>query len=480
MSYDFHGAWDTVTSPQAPLYNKERKTTGAPLTDKMVQQVPFGPFGIDNFTIIRGNEVWNDPFDKKAGQPYPHRNVGVPHQKIYTGFSTYGRGWSLKHPITAQNDPAFKYGTPSLCHDPTLASLAPGEKSTFPLPACCPGCNGNGARDVTKERGISTLYDLEESQAGLWNADTAFRKFDEGTVTAYAASGDQFISYDTWETLAMKAVWMRDDWLKGTSRMPGNGRYGGGIIWSIDTDDFNNAMPHHWVIACYLESNYYLSKTPMCQCRFWKTWAKNNLPGAPANIDDQFKICNRTACNADDPLGLLDDGVRRRRTSDAAGAPHSGSSTYIHHDSHSRIEHNRAASEEIQKRRIQKHEREVHHHRQHHLRRRMDYHQKHGTHTTRQHGRRLVPDRRHLTADSVTAPVHECTTQLDDVTVFKPPPFTDNCASDVTLPDTCPAKNGNTMLRPAKKIYNKTTGELIGELRKLRIKLTNRFKNGFC
>jgi hypothetical protein len=197
MSYDFHGAWDTVTSPQAPLYNKERKTTGAPLTDKMVQQVPFGPFGIDNFTIIRGNEVWNDPFDKKAGQPYPHRNVGVPHQKIYTGFSTYGRGWSLKHPITAQNDPAFKYGTPSLCHDPTLASLAPGEKSTFPLPACCPGCNGNGARDVTKERGISTLYDLEESQAGLWNADTAFRKFDEGTVTAYAASGDQFIRYAT-------------------------------------------------------------------------------------------------------------------------------------------------------------------------------------------------------------------------------------------------------------------------------------------
>ena len=197
MSYDFHGAWDTVTSPQAPLYNKERKTTGAPLTDKIVQQVPCGPFGIDNFTIIRGNEVWNDPFDKKAGQPYPHRNVGVPHQKIYTGFSTYGRGWSLKQPITAQNDPAFKYGTPSLCHDPTLASLACGEKSTFPLPACCPGCNGNGARDVTKERGISTLYDLEESQAGLWNADTAFRKFDEGTVTAYAASGDQFIRYAT-------------------------------------------------------------------------------------------------------------------------------------------------------------------------------------------------------------------------------------------------------------------------------------------
>ena len=223
------------------------------------------------------------------------------------------------------------------------------------------------------------------------------------------------ISYDTWETLAMKAVWMRDDWLKGTSRMPGNGRYGGGIIWSIDTDDFNNAMPHHWVIACYLESNYYLSKTPMCQCRFWKTWAKNNLPGAPANIDDQFKICNRTACNADDPLGLLDDGVRRRRTSDAAGAPRSGSSTYIHHDSHSRIEHNRAASEEIQKRRVRKHEREVHHHRQHHLRRRMDYHQKHGTHTTRQHGRRLVPDRRHLTADSVTAPVHECTTSFFDL-----------------------------------------------------------------
>ena len=56
------------------------------------------------------------------------------------------------------------------------------------------------------------------------------------------------------------------------------------------------------------------------------------------------------------------------------------------------------------------------------------------------------------------------TSQLDDVTVFKPPPFTDNCASDVTLPDTCPAKNGNTMLRPAEKIYNKTTGELIGEL----------------
>ena len=207
MSYDFHGAWDTVTSPQAPLFNKERTTTGAPLTDKIVQQAPGGPFGIDNFTIIRGNQVWNDPFDKKAGQPYPHRNVGVPHQKIYTGFSTYGRGWSLKHPITAQNDPAFKYGTPTLCHDPTLAGLAPGEVSTYPLPACCPGCNANGARDVTKERGISTLYDLEESQAGLWNADTAFRKFDEGTVTAYAASGDQFIRYVTPVTYVYSCVY---------------------------------------------------------------------------------------------------------------------------------------------------------------------------------------------------------------------------------------------------------------------------------
>ena len=183
MSYDFHGAWDTVTGPQAPLYNKERKSPGALLTDKIMPDTGK----VDDFTIIRGNEVWNDPFDVKTGEAYPRSQVGVDHQKIYTGFSTYGRGWTLPEKINSANDPNFKYGTPSLC-------------AQVPKPPCCPGCNGNGARAVTKERGITTLYDLEESGSDsngnvLWDTDAAFRKFDEGTVTAMGASGDQFISY---------------------------------------------------------------------------------------------------------------------------------------------------------------------------------------------------------------------------------------------------------------------------------------------
>jgi len=450
MSYDFHGAWDEVTGPQAPLFNKERVNGFAsPLTDKVF---PENPSQVDDFTIIRGNEVWNDPFNKKANTAFPRKSVGVPHQKIYTGFSTYGRGWTLPSPITSSSDPAFKYGTASLCYRWNAQPPNPN------APACCPGCNGNGARDVTKERGISTLYDLEESQAGLWNADTAYRKYDEGTVTAYAASGDQFISYDTWETLALKAVWMRDVWLKGANRMPGNGRFGGAIVWSIDTDDFNNAMPHHWVIACYLESNYYLSQHPMCQCRFWKTWAAKNLPGAPADVDSKFQVCNEEPCDADDPMGTRRrlHGDKRARRTTSSGSEYSGASDYIHHDSHTRAEQNIEASRLIQQLRIEKHEKEVHHYREHHLQRRRKLHAKHGRH--------LDTDRRHLNADSVTAPVHECSLDVTDVTVFEPPPFTDNCASDVTLPNTCPAVTGNTPIKPPTNVLNETTGEIIGTL----------------
>ena len=438
MSYDFHGGWDQTTGAQAPLYNKKRSPLDSAFRGKLVDRLVDGK--PDDFTVIRGNQVWNDPFNEVTG-PYPHKNAGVDRRKLYTGFSTYGRGWTLPTAITGADDPNFAYGIKTKCHP---ESVPEGTA----LPSCCPGCNSNFGRKVTKENGITTLYDLEEDETGVWNAAQAFRKFDEGTVTAYAASGDQFISYDTWETLALKAVWVRDEWLAGTKRMSGNGRYGGAIVWSIDTDDFNNAMPHHWAIACYLESNYYLSKTPMCQCRFWKRWAKKSLPGSPTDIDSKFVMCNTTLCDPDNPMGT--QGTRGRRTTDA------GKVIHHHGDSHSRIEHNRDASAQVQRLRVAKHENEIHHHRQSHILRRKLLHAKHGRH--------LDTDRRHLTADSVGAAVHECSLDLNNREIFNPPPFVDNCASDISEPGFCPASTGNIKLASPTVVRNSTTNEPIGTL----------------
>ena len=66
-----------------------------------------------------------------------------------------------------------------------------------------------------EERCPSTLFALTESAANpeIFNADTAARYYDAETVTAIATSGRQFFSYDTYQTLIEKTVWVRDEWL---------------------------------------------------------------------------------------------------------------------------------------------------------------------------------------------------------------------------------------------------------------------------
>ena len=425
MSYDFHGAWDKETSPQAPLYLKEFNSDtnnweDTPLrnSDGTVKTDDDGNTIYDQFTIQRGNSWWNSPDGDGAMD-------GLNVQQTYTGFSTYGRGWTLPYEITSIDQ--VKYGLKTKCNDDYWTNLGQNK------PSCCndiKSCNANKARSVTKEDGCTTLPDLWEEQEGVWDSSMAFRRYDPGTVTAIAAYKDQFISYDTWETLAIKAVWMRDEYLKydkyGNEKRRGQtGRFGGGIVWSIDTDDFNNGMPHHWAIACYLESNYYLSQHPNCKCEFWKNWAPP-LPGAPADILTKFEIMpNETVVN------------ERRRLGEKDKFP----------DPHPRYEHsgdhNIAAYNILSEERFKKHEKDA-----------QEIREK--RHMSR-HGRRLtgegVPD----------GNTFECSADISDHELFPIMPYYDNCNADAVRGDNCPAPNG-ILNGKEEKIYNKTTGELIGTI----------------
>ncbi|KAI1725553.1 glycosyl hydrolases family 18 domain-containing protein [Ditylenchus destructor] len=72
MSYDFHGAWEMITSMNAPLYGRS--------TDAI-----YDPEHVD----------WN-----VAGAVKHWRDGGMPPGKIVVGIPTYGRGWTLSNPST--------------------------------------------------------------------------------------------------------------------------------------------------------------------------------------------------------------------------------------------------------------------------------------------------------------------------------------------------------------------------------------------
>ena len=289
MSYDFHGAWDKTTGPMAPLYVGDDSITSDDVT-KMFFNKSYHDEHVDKtnfFTVEYGNDLWLHEPLASQGWNYSYavraNNTGTPKTKIYTGLSTYARGWTIDLPINGNNG-KMGYGI-----------AAQG---------------GNVARKTTMESGIATLFDIWENDGSIWKSEYACHEFDPATVTAYTRYGNQFLSYDTWETLALKTVWTRDAWyelaknrssaIKSFPRdasisskpqiMEQKSKVGGVIVWSIDTDDFNNGIPHHWVIACYLESGNSLSATKQCIDKPWLSWqGGHSLPGAPLGIQEMMK-----------------------------------------------------------------------------------------------------------------------------------------------------------------------------------------------
>eukprot|EP00727_Mastigamoeba_balamuthi_P010273 m51a1_g5869 putative chitotriosidase-1 (525) ;mRNA; f:400774-402491 len=133
-------------------------------------------------TALRG---WPNSID---GAVQYYLDKGVPASKLVVGLASYGRSWTL---ASAGN---HKYG-----------AAATGAGAEGP-------CTGEG--------GALANYEIERNVQSLgWT-----QVVDAATTTAYAYKGDQFVTYDTRETVAAKADYVCEKDLRGA------------MLWVLDND----------------------------------------------------------------------------------------------------------------------------------------------------------------------------------------------------------------------------------------------------
>lgn len=116
--------------------------------------------------------------------------MGAPKEKLIIGLSTYGRSF-------------------------TLASAANTGMNA-------PSSGGGKAGDLTKESGFLSFYEICDMLKGgakyIW---------DNEQKVPYAIQGDQWVGFDDERSIREKLRYIND-----------NG-YGGGMVWTVDMDDFH-------------------------------------------------------------------------------------------------------------------------------------------------------------------------------------------------------------------------------------------------
>jgi chitinase len=182
MAYDLHGAWENFTGHHSPLYGNE--------------DIDYG----DNIMLNTDHAIryWIEH--------------GAPAEKLVLGIGTYGRGFSLDDP--SQND----------LYAPAQNPISAGPYT---------GTDGFW--------GYNEICEKMEAQQGQWTIVN-----DPVYQVPYAYNGRQWIGYDSVESVANKARYVKEKGL------------GGGMIWSIETDDFHglyHSEPFPLVKTLYRELN---------------------------------------------------------------------------------------------------------------------------------------------------------------------------------------------------------------------------------
>jgi len=159
MTYDFNGAWNSVTGLNAPLYSR-----------------PGDSGGSENYNLDFAARYW------VAG--------GAPSQNLVLGMGTYGRSFTLTNPaVNGIGAPARGAGN---------AGASTGEAGFISYFEIC---------DFLRTPGVTTV-------------------FDDAQKAPYSYVGDQWVGYDTEESLVLKVNYLRA------------GNFGGWMTWNIDLDDF--------------------------------------------------------------------------------------------------------------------------------------------------------------------------------------------------------------------------------------------------
>jgi len=153
---------------------------------------------------------------KKAVEYYIDQ--GVPARKILYGFATYGRSFSVNG------------------SDPRVGIQVTG--------AGIPG-------KYTREPSLLSYYEILE-KASLDGSRTGSDETQMGAILTFE---DQWVGYDTPETISAKIAWVKEMNL------------GGAMIWSIDLDDFRNGYPLCVAVAeDLIEIIVYESENSGVQC----------------------------------------------------------------------------------------------------------------------------------------------------------------------------------------------------------------------